>query len=193
MSDLAGDCVYFGLGGGRSSGAVRDSSCRRIGRNGVTVTAGDDFLVERVTTDRIGYVVFDVEPNAGTGFGSQRVVFDSNTIGTYHMKAYTIIGNAPVSMQAFTNNRVAGDSLRVGIADRSHRPSGVTIAGNVSETAGPNNALTLYGVTGLKVSQNTVPLTVGTLAYVSGGCNVSIAGNAFPGGSRESFITNPLC
>jgi hypothetical protein len=109
------------------------------------------------------------------------------------MKAYTIIGNAPVSEQAFTNNRVVGDSLRIGVTDRSHRPSGVTISGNSSDTAAPNNALTLYGVTGLKVTQNTVPLTVGTMAYVSGGCGVSIAGNAFPGGSREAYITNPMC
>jgi hypothetical protein len=193
MSDVAGDCVYFGLGAGRSSGTVRDSSCRRTGRNGVSVTAGDDIRVERSTTDRIGYIAFDVEPNTGTGFGSQRVVFDSNTIGSYYMKAYTIIGNAPVSAQAFTNNRVVGDSLRVGIADRGHRPSGVTISGNTSDTAGPHNALTLYGVTGLNVTQNTVPLTVGTMAYVSGGCDVSIAGNAYPGGSREAFVTDPAC
>ena len=52
MSDLAGDCVYFGLGASRSSGDVRDSSCRRIGRNAVSVTAGDDIRVARVTTDR---------------------------------------------------------------------------------------------------------------------------------------------
>jgi hypothetical protein len=193
MSDVAGDCVYFGLGARRSSGNVRDSSCRRIGRNAVSVTAGDDIRVERSTTDRIGYIAFDVEPNTGAGFGSQRVVFDSNTIGSYHMKAYTIIGNAPVSAQAFTNNRVVGDSLRIGIADRGHRPSGVTISGNASDTAAPHNALTLYGVTGLKVTQNTVPLTVGTMAYVSGGCDVTIAGNAYPGGSREAVVTDPAC
>jgi hypothetical protein len=193
MSDLAGDCVYFGLGADRSSGAVRDSSCRRIGRNGVSVTAGDDIRVERVTTDRIGYIVFDVEPNTGTGFGSQRAVFDSNTIGTYFMKAYTVLGTAPISAQSFTNNRVVGDSLRIGIADRGHRPSGVTIAGNTSDTAAPNNAMSLYGVTGLTVTDNTVPLMVGTMAYVSGGCSVQISGNRFPGGSREAYVTAPWC
>jgi hypothetical protein len=193
MSDVAGDCVYFGLGGGRSSGTVRDSSCRRTGRNAVSVTAGDDIRVERVATDRIGYIAFDIEPNSGAGFGSQRVTFDSNTIGTYYMKAYTIIGNAPVSGQAFTNNRVVGDSLRIGVVDRGHRPSGVTISGNTSDTAGPHNALSLYGVTGLKVTQNTVPLIVGTMAYVSGGCDVSVSGNLYPGGSREAFVTDPAC
>ena len=193
MSDVAGDCVYFGLGTGRSSGMVRDSSCRRTGRNGVSVTAGDDIRVERVTTDRIGYIAFDVEPNTGPGFGSERVVFDSNTIGTYFMKAYTIIGNAPVSAQAFTNNRVIGDSLRIGVTDRLHRPRGVTISGNTSDTAGPNNALSLYGVTGLRVTGNTVPLLVGTMAYVSGACEVTVSGNAYPGGSRETQIADPAC
>jgi hypothetical protein len=193
MSDLAGDCVYFGLGARRSSGALRDSSCRRIGRNGVSVTAGDDIRVERVTTDRIGYIVFDVEPNVGTGFGSQRVAFDANTIGTYYMKAYTVLGNAPIATQSFTNNRVVGDSLRIGIADRGYRPSGVTIAGNTSDTPAPNNAMSLYGITGLSVSANTVPLTIGTMAYVSGGCNVQVSGNQYPGGSREAYITAPAC
>ena len=73
MSDLAGDCVYFGFGASRSSGDVHDSSCRRIGRNAVSVTAGDDIRVARVTTDRIGYIAFDVEPNEGPGNGSSRV------------------------------------------------------------------------------------------------------------------------
>lgn len=194
MSDMPGDCVYFGLGSARSSGGVRDSSCRRIGRNAVSVTAGDDIRVERMTTDRIGYIVFDVEPNTGSGFGSQRVVFDSNTIGSYYMKAYTIIGNAPVADQAFTNNRVVGESLRIGISDRgAYRPQAVTIAGNMTDTASPSNAMSLYGVTDLTVTANTVPLTSGTLAYVSGGRRVNVGGNAYPGGSREAYITNPAC
>lgn len=193
MSDVSGDCVYFGLGAERSSGAVRDSSCRGTGRNAVSVTAADDVRVERVTTDRIGYIVFDVEPNTGTGFGSQRVVFDSNTIGSYYMKAYTIIGDAPVADQAFTNNRLVGASLRIGVVDRSHRPSGVTITGNTSDTPAPHNAMTLYGITDLTVTGNTVPLVNGTMAYVSKGCNVDVSGNAFPGGSLEVFTADPAC
>jgi hypothetical protein len=157
------------------------------------VTAGDDIRVERVTTDRIGYIVFDVEPNTGAGFGSQRAVFDSNTIGTYYMKAYTVLGTAPISAQSFTNNRVIGDSLRIGIADRGYRPSGVTISGNSSDTPAPNNAMSLYGVSGLAVTANTVPLTIGTMAYISGGCSVQVSGNSYPGGSREAYITAPFC
>ena len=114
MSDVAGDCVYFGLGADRSSGAVRDSSCRRTSRNGVSVTAGDDILVERTTTNKIGHIVFDVEPNSGRGnWGSCRVTFDSNTIRTYWLYAWTVIPNAPICDQAFTNNRVVGQGLAI--------------------------------------------------------------------------------
>jgi hypothetical protein len=185
MSDLAGDCVYFGLGDSRSSGAVRDSSCRRIGRNAVSVVAGDDITVERVATDRIGYIAFDVEPNPGSGFGSSRVVFDSNTIGSYYMKAYTVIGNAPIRDQAFTNNRVVGQGLKIGVVDGDYRPQRLYIAGNSSDTPVAPAAMNLDGVAGLTVSGNTVPMTGGTMAQVGGSCNVSVSGNSYPGGSKE--------
>jgi hypothetical protein len=191
MSDLAGDCVYFGLGADRSSGAVRDSSCRRIGRNAVSVVAGDDIRVERVTTDRIGYIAFDVEPNAGTGYGSSRVVFDSNTIGSYYMKAYTVIGNAPVTDQEFTNNRVVGQGLRIGVIDDAYRPKRLRIAGNSSDTPTEHNALNLEGVDRLAITANTVPLTGGTMAQVSRSCGVRVSGNSYPGGSREAWIVKP--
>ena len=193
MSDVAGDCVYFGLGADRSSGEVRDSSCRRIGRNGVSVVAGDNILVERVTTDRIGYIAFDVEPNTGSGFGSTNVIFDSNTIGSYFMKAYTIIGNAPVRDQQFTNNRVVGQSLEIGVVDRSHRPQNLKISGNSSDTPADPAAMNLDGIDGLKVTGNNVPMAGGTMADVGNTCSASISGNAYPGGSKEYSISNPSC
>jgi hypothetical protein len=193
MSDLGGDCVYFGLGADRSSGAVRDSSCRRIGRNGVSVVAGDDIRVERMTTDRIGYIAFDVEPNTGAGNGSSRVVFDSNTIGSYYMKAYTVIGNAPVSDQKFTNNTVVGQGLKIGVIDRSHRPQRLTITGNSSDTPTAPAAMNLDGIDGATVSSNTVPMTSGTMAQVGSSCNVNVSGNSYPGGSNEASITNSTC
>jgi hypothetical protein len=193
MSDLAGDCVYFGLGASRSSGSVRDSSCRRISRNAVSVTAGDDIRVARVTTNRIGYIAFDVEPNEGPGNGSSRVVFDSNTIGSYYLMAYAVIGNAPIVNQAFRNNRLVGQGLEVGVITRGYRPRQVTITGNSSDTAGAPAAMNLAGVDGLTVSGNTVPLTGGTMAQIDGSCGVSVSGNSFPGGSREASITNPAC
>lgn len=193
MSDLAGDCVYFGFGASRSSGDVHDSSCRRIGRNAVSVTAGDDIHVGRVTTDRIGYIAFDVEPNEGPGNGSSRVWFNSNTIGAFNIAAYSVIGNAPIADQAFTNNRLVGQRMKIEVTNRAYRPRQLTISGNSSNTPGPPSAMNLYGVDGLTVSGNLVPLTGGPMAYIDGSCGVSVSGNSFPGGYQEAVIANPAC
>lgn len=193
MSDLAGDCVYFGLGADRSSGAVRDSSCRRVGRNAVSVTAGDDIRVERMTTDRIGFIAFDVEPNSGPGWGSSRVTFDSNTIGSYYLYAWAVIGGAPISDQSFTNNRVTGRGLRIAALYPDHRPQRLTVTGNTSDTKQSPAAMDFYGVDGLTVKNNTVPMTSGTMAGVETSCRVDVSGNAYPGGSREVSISHPAC
>jgi hypothetical protein len=138
ISDVSGDCVYFGLGYGnalrRSSGSFHDSTCSSTGRNAVSVTAGDDIRVERVTTDRIGLTVFDVEPSVGPGWGSQRAVFTDNTIGSYHVYAFAIIGNAPVRNQEFTRNHFVGSELKFTTAQpgATYRPTGVIIRGNTS-------------------------------------------------------------
>lgn len=190
MSDLGGDCVYFGLGATRSSGAVRDSSCRRIGRNAVSITAGDDIRVERVVTDQIGYIAFDVEPNAGSGFGSSHAVFDSNTIGSYYMKAYTVIGNAPISDQEFTNNRVQGQGLKIGVVNRAYNPEALRIAGNSSDTATTPAAMNLDGIRGVTVTGNSVPMTTGTMAAIDSSCGIQVNGNSYPGGTKEYAITN---
>ena len=132
--DVSGDCVYFGLGGGgtlrRSSGSFHDSNCYSTGRNAVSVTAGDDIHIERVTTDRIGYIVFDVEPNVGPGWGSEGATFINNTIGSYYLYAFAIIGNAPVRDQEFAGNHFVGSELKFSIPVAPYRPTGVTIRGN---------------------------------------------------------------
>jgi hypothetical protein len=193
MSALSGDCVYFGLGADRSSGAVRDSSCRGVGRNGVSVVAGNDILVERVTTDQIGFIAFDVEPNTGSGFGSSRVVFDSNTIGSYYLYAWAVIGNAPIADQEFTNNRVVGKGLRIAALYPTYRPQRLTVTGNASDTNQSSPAMDFNGVDGLTVRGNTVPLSSGTMASVDRSCNVTVSGNSYPGGSQEASITDPTC
>jgi hypothetical protein len=194
-SDMAGDCIYLGLGylssQTRSSGSIHDVSCSRVGRNGVSVTAGDDIRIERVTTDRIGFIAFDIEPNGVPGFGSRRVSVVNNTIGSYDLYAYAIAGSGPVSDQVFANNRVVGERLAVGIITPSgQQRSNVTIAGNVSDTAQWSPAMEIQRVNGLTVDGNTVPMTGGTMATVDSSCDVDVTNNSYPGGSREVLVTN---
>jgi hypothetical protein len=194
MSDLAGDCVYFGLGASGSSGLVRHSRCRRIGRNAVSVTAGNDILVTRMRTKRVGHIVFDVEPNVGSGYGASGVRFDSNTIvKPYWVKAYTVIGNEPVIDQAFTNNRIVGQALEIAVVAAAFRPQNVAIVGNSSDTRGSSPAMNIDGVDGLTVSGNDVPLQGGALAQITDSCGVSVLGNSYPGGEVEAGIAEPAC
>jgi hypothetical protein len=133
LTDLAGDCVYFGRGFSagkrRSSGLVHDMTCSRISRNAVSVTAGDDILVEDVTTDAIGLTAFDIEPNAGPGWGSRRVAVRDNTIGSYSLYAWALVGDAAISDQSFIGNRGVGRKPRIGILGNA-RHERITIRGN---------------------------------------------------------------
>ena len=144
LTDLPGDCVYFGRGWtkGRSSGLITDMTCVGTSRNAVSVTAGDDILIKDVTTDAIGLTAFDIEPNEGNGWGARRVAVLNSTIGSYGLYAYALIGNAPISDQTFVGNRGVGRKPRLGILGK-WRPRRITVHGNSvmqSNAASPQNA-----------------------------------------------------
>jgi hypothetical protein len=187
IQNVAGDCVYFGLGSDdttRSSGRVADSSCSGTSRNAVSVTAGNRILVRHLTTSEIGYDAFDVEPNIAEGnWGSRNVTFENNTIGSYYLAAYSLVENAPVTNQSFIGNRVLGDSLRifVGAATRVVAMARrVRIMHNMSDTGTPPTSLRLSGVQGLTVTDNSAPAGQSRLA-VDRSCGVTILRNGIPG------------
>jgi hypothetical protein len=198
IKNVAGDCVYFGLGSDgvtRSTGSFHNSSCSGISRNGVSVTAGNNILVQYVTTDAIGYDVFDVEPNATAGnWGAQRVAFDSNRIGSYALSAYSVVENAPISSQSFANNTVTRQGLKITVGGNGVvRPQGITITGNSSNTAQAPAAMNLSSIDGLTITGNTVPLTSGTMASVDSSCTVNITSNSYPGGSSQDTVSPHTC
>jgi hypothetical protein len=200
IDDVGGDCVYFGLGSDnatRSSGSFHDSSCSATSRNAVSVTAGNNVLVQRISTNLIGYDVFDVEPNNAAGnWGAQAVTFDSNTIGSYALSAYSVVENAPISSQSFTNNTVSGQGLKVTIGYINSvvsRPQGVTITGNSANAPQAPAAMNVSSVDGLTVTGNTVPMTAGTMASVDSSCNVNISNNSYPGGTSQSYVSPYSC
>lgn len=195
MSNLAGDCVYFGLGYSstlpRSSGSVHDSTCTGTSRNAVSVVAGDDVLVTRLTTDRIGLTTFDVDPNNLPGNGSQRATFDNNKIGSYYRYAFAVIGNEPISDQAFTNNTVTGRGLRIGILPGAgYRPLNVSISGNTAVHSQVPASITADDVDTLTITSNSIPLTSGTMAAIDNSCGVTVTGNRYRGGNGQDTVIN---
>jgi hypothetical protein len=202
ITDVGGDCVYFGLGydsSTRSSGSYHDSSCARTGRNGASVTAGNDIRVERVTTERIGFIGFDIEPNIGpgnesTGWGTARITVTGNTIGDYRLYAWAVIEQAPNIDQVFSNNTITSPKgLRIGIIPISSsvfRARNITITGNRATVATWSPAFEIKNVDHLTVTSNVVPLTGGTMATVDASCDINISSNTITGGSSQSSVTN---
>jgi hypothetical protein len=198
MSNVAGDCVYFGLGYDnvtKSSGSAHDSTCTSIGRNGISVTAGQRITVKRVTLDKIGFIAFDVEPNVGPGWGASSILFDSNAIKSYYLYAFSVVEDGPINDITFANNRVIGQGLRAAMGsrlNRGFRPRNIAFIGNSSDTSQFAPAFDAANVDALTITGNNVPLTSGMMASVDGSCKVNVSNNTFVGGTREVVTINPV-
>jgi hypothetical protein len=198
VSRVAGDCVYFGLGYDnvtQSSGTVLDSSCTSIGRNGVSVTAGNNILIQRFSASQIGYEAFDMEPNSGPGnWGASNVTVDSSKIGTYYLYAYSVVLNGPDSNLTFTNNVVSRQGLRIAVGNPGGLPfraKGLTITNNSSDTPTWDGAIGIDSTDGATVTGNSIPISSGVMARINDSCDVLVSGNSYPGGSAEVSIANP--
>ncbi len=200
ITNVGGDCVYFGQGETsartRSSGTVADSSCSRTGRNGIAIVAGNNILVRHVRLTAIGYDVFDVEPNPGLDYGSNGVTFEGNTVGTFALNVYSVVESGPISNQSFIDNHVVGRGLKIAVADPTgagFRARNITIAGNSSNTRQAPSPINVDNVDGLRITGNTVPMTTGAMAAVTGSCDVTISDNRFPGGDSQLWLGPAAC
>jgi hypothetical protein len=159
--NVAGDCVYLGLGAQRSRDVtVRRMTCNGTGRNGVSFVATDRSRIEQSSTATIGYVSFDVEPNSGTGFGVDTATITGNTIGSFVINAFTVVGSAPVNGITFTGNTITapiGGRIQVtGLPRRTN----ITITNNsATQTLSYPQAIRLDNVDGAIVTGNTIPTT----------------------------------
>ena len=198
MSNVAGDCLYFGLGNDnvtKSSGSAHDSTCNSIGRSGISVAAGKGITVKRMTLNKVGFATFNVEPNAGPGWGASNILFESNIIKTYRLHAFSIVEYAPISNVTFANNRVVGQGLKAAVGKQLNgdlRPRNITFTGNTSDTPQAAAAFNAENVDELTITGNNVPLTSGTMASVERSCKVNVSDNTFVGGYREVATINPV-
>ena len=69
----------------------------------------------------------------------------------------------------------------------------MTISGNSSDTPQAPSPIDIDNVDGLTITGNTVPMTSGAMAAVTGSCGVTISGNSFPGGDSESWFEPWVC
>ena len=183
ISGAWGDCLYIG---GSNADAVwsdgiwfHDSSCTLAGRTGVAITAASHVTIERVTFDKLGIHVLDIEPDSAPG-GGAFITFRSNTVGTYALSSlYTgyffAADGAPGSKVhdiAITGNTVAGnphagyDGSPRGLnatVELARRES-IVFTDNTATVAVTGPALRFLSVDGAIVTGNTQPMLSGSFA-----------------------------
>jgi hypothetical protein len=199
MSNVAGSHVY-GDGAyleGENVGThrpshdiwIHDNSFSYVGRNGVSSINVTDVLVEDNRFDKIGYHVWDIEPN----LAAERVVrntFRQNSVGSYshiaHLLGFFVASWNPTGLSRIDSITVAGNTVS-GTASASYdgSPRGLNlkfVVGNTSDVVVKNNSSTraaigpvLYfsKVSGVTVTNNTQPLVSGSLARFDNCTNVS--------------------
>jgi hypothetical protein len=160
VRNVAGDCVYLGLGTTRTTGAiVRNITCAGTGRNGVSFVAANNSRVEGGSYSGIGFIAFDAEPNPGTGFGVDGALVDGATVGSYQSDVGMVVGDGPVSNVTFRNiHTTAAKGARFrALASGTQRRQNVMIANNTASNSYAGDAIVAQRVDGLTVTGNTLP------------------------------------
>jgi hypothetical protein len=182
IRNVAGDCVYAGLGGQRATGVlVANLVCDGTGRNGVSAVAVNGIRVEGGSYRRSGHIPFDVEPNPGEGFGVDGALFTGATVGDYSGPvAFAIVGDGQADNITFSNLLVTaarGAVARV-VTVSPRRRSGITYTNIVgTNPTDKPDAIRVQRTDGLTVTGNTVPNGGGVMLVCSDVTGLSFGGN----------------
>lgn len=145
---------------------IHDSRVYSTGRNGVTIIAAKNTLIERVAFDKSGYCTLDIEPN-NRNQGARNVTFRRNTAGTWS-NAFVAAEGAPNSVVTgvkVNRNKVTGDSLETRIRLTTGRQN-ITFRNNTSLVRAAGPVLEFGYIDGLTVTGNKQPLRSGQVAKI---------------------------
>jgi hypothetical protein len=202
VRNFFGDCFYIGTNNGTTWSeriTVQDSTCDGTGRHGVGMIAGRDITIQRVTFDRIGLWVVDIEPDRSIE-GTIGFMFRNNTVGSFGhtnrwlgwvVAAFGGASGAPVRDVSIIGNTITGsrnpgyDGVPLGMAvivDGNLGPrSNWVIRDNTSTITvarSPHGApILLRNVNGATITGNRQPMTSGAYAQYPGSSNVTYSGN----------------
>lgn len=189
VTDVYGDFVYFG--GGSRFGTVINSHLQRNGRQGISVTNGQDILIQKNTISDTRRATFDIEPNVASDV-IQRVRAVDNQIGAGRLNLLSSAGAAATIADVSLERNHVMRTFAVDIATPtgSRRGRYAFIDNVATEPQGtPQGAAILVSrVDGVVVTGNTIPLQSGrnmAVVSVTESCLVVVSGNTFPGGTME--------
>ncbi len=197
IRNFPGDCVYIGTNSGTTWSrniTFQDSRCSGTGRHGVGIIAARDTLIQRVTFDKIGFMVVDIEPNRRVE-GAIDTVIRNNKVGTYghtnrfvswFVAASAGARGAPVRNLTISGNKVTGvaragyDRTALGISviiDGGTGPrSNIGIRNNTSTRTVSRTMhgapILIRNASGVTVTGNRQPMRSGAFARISGSTRV---------------------
>ena len=173
ISSVWGDGFYIGLWADNVS--IHDSTVTSNGRNGVSVIAGRNVTVQRVTFTQSGYCTFDIESNKPTE-GANNIKFIDNVAGHWGniFLAANGVDGSIVDGVTVRNNRVTGSSLQSDVT--LARRQNIVFADNTSSVPADGPVLRFAHVDGLTVTGNVQPLKSGSLASITDSTTVTYDG-----------------
>jgi hypothetical protein len=174
VSGVWGDCFY--VGSWADGVWIHDSTCLSSGRSGVTITAGKNVTVERVSFPKSGYCTFNVEPNVSSE-GGTNIVFKNNTAGTFGQDFAAVEGShtgAAINGITFSGNTITGGTLFTVIDNGgTSRMHNIVFTNNTSTVAGYGPVLMFAHIDGLTVTGNVQPLSGGSLTSITDSTSVT--------------------
>jgi hypothetical protein len=196
VSDTYGDFVW--VTGGATGVTIRNSVLARSGRQGIAVVNGSHVLVEGNEIRDVARSVVDLEPLGRARVDDVRVI--DNAIGDYVNFLLAAGGAGPgVTDVLLEGNRVAGgNGLAIAAghpiqARRGLRIVGNTGSGRVRPPVGAARAglIQLTNLDGVEVRDNEQPVAGGPALSLDRVCNLTEAGNRFPGASPVTEVVAP--
>ena len=199
--DVFGDFVYIGRGKDRIPSRnvwVHDSRFSRDGRQGISVVAATNVIIERNRLDQTRRSTFDLEPDTRSERVSNIFILN-NTIGKGRLLFLAAHGQGRVNNVVISGNHLLGHSLSIDslppersprrknwvVVDntsdtpavqqrtmRFFRTDGLAIRGNRQLVAGDEPAVVLFDVCGAHVSGNEFGTS--RIRQVSARCNAPL-------------------
>lgn len=197
ITDTYGDFVYLSRNEEHpwtSDVLITDSTFLRNGRQGITITAARNVVIQNNTMDQMRRATFDLEAHYAN-FGADGVTIKDNHIGQGRLYLIAAVGIARIDHLTLQGNTVARPmEIRLDSEDGSTNQDW-KILDNTSSVMADNldpAVMHFNHLDGLEVHGNRQimdPRIDMVGAIVTNSCNVSLDGNDYPNAVSQGTVT----
>ena len=191
VHDVYGDFVYIGRDKSHVPSHdvwIHNCTFTRNGRQGVSVTAATDVIIEHNYFNNTRRATIDLEPNSRSWHVSDVFVLN-NTVGKGRLLFVASHGQGPVNSVVISGNKLLGHPLTIDVEPPgSQRRSNWVVVNNTSDTSVRSRPMRFFSVDGLIVRGNRQQVTGGDPGVVLDHvCGAQVSGNQFgSGGVRRT-------